>query len=147
MRRKAVGRKQARRAAAAKPLGPEDYKRISEFRYLLRQFLSFSEAAARGAGLSPQQHQALLAVKGHGAGLTIRGLAERLAIRHNTAVELVGRLAKARLLVRAAEEGDRRKVVLALTPKAESLLEDLTRAHRDELRRLGPLMAPLLRQL
>ena len=146
MRHKALARRPPR-GGAGKGLTPQDYKRISEFRHLLRQFLSFSEAAARTAGLSPQQHQALLAIKGFSGALTIRELAARLAIRHNTAVELVGRLVTAGLLLRAREEEDRRKVLLRLTPKANALLEKLTRAHRDELRRLGPLMAPLMAPL
>jgi len=133
--------KQRKQAAA---LNEEDYKTLAQFRYLLRQFLSFSEDAARDAGLAPQQHQALLAIKGFGGVLTIGALAERLAIRHHSAVGLVDRLVEADLLTRDSDEEDRRKVALRLTRKAERLLAALTAAHRDELRRLAPLLKPLL---
>ncbi|TIX36407.1 MAG: MarR family transcriptional regulator, partial [Mesorhizobium sp.] len=71
-----------------------DYQRLSEFRYLIRRFLEFSQVQANEAGLTPRQHQALLAIKGFpGAGpVTVGDLAERLRIRHHSAVELVDRL-------------------------------------------------------
>ncbi|HEY5347214.1 MAG TPA: helix-turn-helix domain-containing protein, partial [Rhizomicrobium sp.] len=76
---------------AAKNLRPEDYRLLAEFRHLMRQFLAFSESAATKAGLAPQRHQALLAIKGFGGALTIGELAERLSIRPNSAVGLVDR--------------------------------------------------------
>jgi DNA-binding MarR family transcriptional regulator len=79
----------------------QDYRRLSEFRYLIRRFLEFSEAAAARAGLTPRQHQALLAIKGaQDSPATIGYLAERLRIRHHSAVELVDRLAEAGLIER-----------------------------------------------
>jgi DNA-binding MarR family transcriptional regulator len=145
MRHKAARRHNTR--SKARTLSEADYRRIAEFRFLLRQFLAFSEDAARRAGLAPQQHQALLAVKGFGGALSIRELAEKLAIRHHSAVGLVDRLVEASLLRRVPDETDRRKVTLVLTPEAEKLLDALTSAHRDELRRLAPLLKPLLAQL
>ena len=129
------------------PLSEADYRRIAQFRYLLRQFLAFSEVAARKAKLAPQQHQGLLAIKGFGGRLSIGELAEKLAIKHHSAVGLVDRLEQAKLLARVPDERDRRKISLVLTPAAEKLLESLTAAHRDELRRLSPLLKPLLAQL
>ena len=41
-----------------------DYEAPTTFRRVLRQFTAFSEQAAPQAGLTPQQHQALLAIKG-----------------------------------------------------------------------------------
>jgi DNA-binding MarR family transcriptional regulator len=134
-------------AQARKRLREEDYRLLAEFRHLVRQFLSFSEKAAAGAGLAPQRHQALLAVKGMGGAATVGALAERLYIRPNSAVGLVNRLVAARLLKRGSDRTDRRRVILTLTPGAEKMLEALTAAHRDELSRLAPLLGPLLAQL
>lgn len=129
-----------------RPLGEADYQRLAEFRYLLRQFLIFSEAAAEAAGLTAQQHQALLAIKGlAGAGpMTTGTLAERLGIRHHSAVGLIDRLEAKSLIRRQSGAADRRQVLITLTPKAESLLERLSAAHRDELERLAPLLQTLL---
>jgi DNA-binding MarR family transcriptional regulator len=126
-----------------------DYTLLAEFRGLLRRFLAFSEAAARQAGLSPQQHQVLLAIKGLRTNRpqTLGDLAEHLRIRHNSAVGQVDRLARMGLLTRGSDPADRRRVTLALTPLAEKLLASLTAAHRDELRRLTPLLKPLLTRL
>jgi DNA-binding MarR family transcriptional regulator len=132
---------------AGRELAQADYRLLAEFRWLLRQFLAFSEAEALDAGLSPQQHQALLAIKGFGERITIGDLAERLSIRHNSAVGLVDRLEKMRLLTRQVDPADGRRVTLALTDDAEKLLAGLTAAHRDELRRLTPLLKPLLNKL
>ena len=75
---------------AAQSLDQSDYQRLAEFRNRLRGFLKFSEHEAAKIGLNPQQHQALLAIKGTPVGhVTIGTLAERLGIRHNSAVELI----------------------------------------------------------
>jgi DNA-binding MarR family transcriptional regulator len=123
-----------------------DYARLAQFRYLLRQFLVFSEDAAEQAGLTPQQHQALLAIKGHAGSdpLTTGVLAQRLTVRHHSAVGLVDRLASKGLVRRSQGPVDRRQVLLDLTPKAEALLRNLSVAHRDELKRIGPLLRGLL---
>jgi DNA-binding MarR family transcriptional regulator len=130
-------------------LSPEDFELLAEFRRLLRQFLVFSEERAVAVGLAPQQHQALLAIKGHqgGAGPSIGDLAARLAIRHNSAVGLVNRLVRAGYAARRGDPADKRRVTLALTRKGESVLRQLTVAHRAELRRLAPLLGPLLTEL
>ena len=130
-----------------KPLGPDDYRLLAEFRFLLRRFLSFSENAAENAGLATQRHQALLAIKGFGGQMTIGELANQLFIKPNSAVGLVDRLVTARLLRRGSDSNDRRRVVLTLTPTAEKLLEGLTAAHREELAGLAPLLEPLLTRL
>lgn len=134
-------------AKPRKPLGPEDYRLLAEFRFLLRRFLSFSEAAAENAGLAAQRHQALLAIKGFDGPMTVGELAARLFIKPHSAVGLVDRLVSARLLRRGSDSKDRRRVVLSLTPAAEKLLEGLTAAHREELAALAPLLEPLLSRL
>ena len=125
-----------------------DYRDLAEFRFLLRRFLTFSEDAARATGLTPQQHQALLAIKGFEDGAPAIGdLADRLAIRHHSAVGLADRLAKAGLAKRTVSDTDRRRVTLALTPSGERLLAELSAAHRDELRQLTPMLKALLVKL
>jgi len=123
-----------------------DYEALSQFRYLIRCFLQFSQNAAEAAGLKPRQHQALLAIKGYPGGgpITIGDLAERLRIRHHTAVELVDRLSEAGLVKRIADPDDHRRVLLGLTALAAEHLADLSAAHLDELSRIEPLLKQVL---
>lgn len=134
---------------ARRGLTPADYRRLAEFRYVLRHFLIFSEDAAAAGGLSAQQHQALLAIKGASseAPVTAGLLAERLGIRHHSAVGLLDRLAEKNLIRRQRNSEDRRQVLILLTPKAERLLARLSAAHQRELRRVAPLLRGLLTQL
>jgi DNA-binding MarR family transcriptional regulator len=130
-------------------LAAADYRVLAEFRFLLRRFLVFSEDAARAAGLTPQQHQALLAIKGFAGGKapTIGDLAEQLVIKHHSAVGLVDRLVKADYLRRRPDPGDRRRVALALTASGEKLLAELSSVHREELRMLTPSLKALFAKL
>jgi DNA-binding MarR family transcriptional regulator len=128
-----------------KPLSEADYRDLAEFRYLLRQFMAFSEDAARLAGLSPQHHQALLAIRGYGGRLTVGELAERLVIKPHSAVGLADRLVEAGLAVRHTNDEDRRRVELTLTSSASQKLDELSQSHRAELKRLAPSLTPLLR--
>jgi DNA-binding MarR family transcriptional regulator len=129
-----------------KPLTGADYRALAMFRHQLRQFLQFSEDAARQAGLHPRQHQALLAIKGF-PGATVGNLAERLGILPHSAAGLVKRLASARLVRRVTDTKDRRRVLLTLTPAAERRLEKLTLAHRTELQRRAAVWGPLFNAL
>ncbi len=123
-----------------------DYETLAQFRYLLRTFLAFSGAAAEGAGLRPQQHQAILAIKGFPGRerVTIGELAERLCVRHHSAVGLVDRLVERELVRRLVDPSDRRQVLVEITPKAEAILANLSDLHREELRRLSPVLRQLL---
>lgn len=125
-----------------------DYRRLAEFRYLLRRFLAFSEDAAIAAGLTPRQHQALLAIKGvpEGTAPNIGHLAGRLGIRPHSAVELADRLAEAGLVVREPDMADRRRVCLSLTDAAERHLAALSAEHLRELHRLRPALLAILEQ-
>jgi DNA-binding MarR family transcriptional regulator len=134
-------------AAAKKRLVDADYRHLAEFRYFLRLFLSFSEEAARAASLSPQQHQALLAIRGFGGKLTVGELAERLAIKPHSAVGMADRLVEAGLAARQTSARDRRQVVLRLTAAGMRKLAKLSKVHREELKRLAPLLTPLLNEL
>ena len=116
-----------------------DYSALAAFRYEIRRFLNFSEAAAREAGIEPQQHQALLAIKGRPElDTTVGLLAERMQIRHHSAVELSRRLEGRGWIRRSRSKRDRREVQLRLTPRAEKLLAKLSMVHRKELRAAKP---------
>ena len=123
-----------------------DYEMLAEFRFALRNFLNFSETAARKAGLTARQHQALLAVKGFPPEqrATVGDLAARLVIHHNSAVELVNRLAEAGLIRREIDAADRRRILISLTGEAEDRLASLSAIHLEELRRLRPVLQRVL---
>ena len=103
-----------------------EYQTLAEFRYQLRRFLRFSEQAARAAGLEPQQHQLLLALKGlpEGSKATIGVLAERLQIAHHSTVELIDRLVERGYIQRCRDETDQRRVLVSLTPQGEEVLRN-----------------------
>ena len=122
------------------------YESLAALRHALRRFLNFSQDAARQSGLTPQQHQALLAIKGFPGRdyASITELAERLQLRHHSAVGLVDRLTRARLLHRTSSAADRRRVELRLTVRGEKVIEKLAAAHLEELRQFGPELDRLL---
>jgi DNA-binding MarR family transcriptional regulator len=124
-----------------------DYGALAEFRYQLRKFLAFSEAAAQKAGLTPQQHQALLAIKGFSspAPISVGDLARFLLIRHHTAVELMDRMTKLGLLSRIVDADDGRRVLLKLTRKGEQKLRTLSKIHFEELGSASPALTRILR--
>jgi DNA-binding MarR family transcriptional regulator len=122
---------------------------LAEFRHRLRLFLQFSENAAQRLGLQPQQHQLLLQIAGapESTATTVGYVAERLGLRHNTAVELSNRCAEAGLIKRNSGGDDRRRVLLQLTPKGKRLLDSLSIDHARELNELAPLLIRTLTQL
>ena len=126
-----------------------DYRSLAEFRYQIRRFLHFSELAARDAGIESKQHQLLLAIKGLPPDLrpTIRTLAERMQLKHHSAVELIDRLERSGLVARHRAEKDRREVLITLLPKGERLLRTLSLHHQNELRNSGPRLAQTLQRL
>ena len=137
--------KRTRRSAAAS-LNQADYERLAQLRHLLRHFLLFSENAATQVGLTVQQHQAMLAIKGFVGKhpVTTGELAELLGTRHHSAVGLLDRLDAKGLIRRRVGPKDHRQVLITLMPKAETLLRRLSATHRDELERLAPLLRMLL---
>ena len=120
-------------------LSDKDFERLLDFRDGLRRFLHWSEEQARSAGLTPAQHQLLLAVRGHPGDRppTIGELADHLLLQHHGAVQLVDRAAAAGLVTRERDAGDHRVVRVHLTPEADRILESLAARHLDELRRVG----------
>ena len=124
-----------------------DYEALAQFRYQLRKFLSFSEAAATKAGLTPQHHQALLAIKGFSsaAPISVGDLAQFLLVRHHTAVELVDRIAKLGLLRRIVDGDDSRRMLVKLTRKGEQKLVTLSKIHFEELQAASHALTKILR--
>ena len=133
---------------STQPLTQSQYQLLAEFRYRLRQFLHFSEEAAREHGIEPQQHQLLLAIKGMPADLrpTIKALSARLSLRHHSTVELIGRTMVQGAVVRHQCEEDRREVLVALTPAGEELLQKLSVLHWQQLQTSGPALADSLKK-
>lgn len=117
----------------------EDFEALLRFRTALRHFLHWSEDEARAAGLTPAQHQLLLAIKGHPGedDPTVGDVAEHLVLKHHSAVELVGRAVDSGLVLRERDAADHRVVRLRLTPLAERRIDDLSRLHLEELRGLA----------
>jgi DNA-binding MarR family transcriptional regulator len=136
-------------AAEGAELDDKDYAALASFRRALRVFLAFSEQAARKAGLTPQQHQAILALRGlqPRGGVTVNDLADQLLLKAHTTVELVDRLELAGLVLRERDDKDRRRVFLTLTPKANGLLRKLSTTHLTQIRRDAPELIALLRQI
>jgi DNA-binding MarR family transcriptional regulator len=133
-------------AKAAADLSSSSYQALAEFRHQIRLFLHFSEDAARQVGIEPHQHQLLLAIKGIPTGKqpTIGIIAQRLQIRHHSAVELVDRLTERGAIAREINPDDRREVRLRLTPAGERLLRKLSIAHQNELGKAGPALRDAL---
>lgn len=126
-----------------------DYAALASFRHALSRFLRFSALAARKVGLTPQQHQALLALKGFPgeAQPTIGELAERLQLRHNSTVGLADRLERRKFVRRIHDQVDRRVVRLVMTEEGEAAIAKLSAVHREELRREGPELRRRLEEL
>ena len=142
--RKAVVGKQSTKRGASRTV---DYGALAEFRYQLRKFLAFSETASEKSGLTPQQYQALLAIKGFSnpEPISVGDLARLLLIRHHTAVELMDRMTKLGLLSRIVDEQDGRRVLLKLTAKGEQKLRMLAKIHFEALRSASPALARILK--
>lgn len=122
---------------------------LAEFRYELRKFLHFSEGIAIEAGLQPQQHQLLLQVAGAPAGTVVHiaYVAERLGVRHNSAVELVDRCVAEGLLARAVDPNDKRRAILTLKRKGHNVLNRLSADHAEELNDAAPRLTRALLQV
>lgn len=126
-----------------------DYRVLAAFRFEIRRFLAFSEKAAREAGVEPQQHQLMLAVKGLPSGQrpTIRALADRLCVEHHTTVALVDKLEARGFVTRERGRDDRREVFVHLTTPGLALLRKLSALHRAQLLSVGPDMVLALQAI
>ncbi len=123
----------------AKEITTAEYQALAELRYRIRKFVGEGDAVARAAGLEPQQYMLLLALRGLPGGVeaTIRTLADRLALKHHSAVELIDRLEAHGYVRRSRSRDDRRRVLVALLPRGEKLLEQVARDRIGELRASG----------
>ena len=129
-------------------LEDRDYKVLASVRAELRNFAHFTEIVTKGAGLTPQQHQILLALRASdGLELTIGQLAEIMFLKPHSVSGMADRLAGLGLVERVRSEEDRRSIRLRLTDKAKEVLGSLGQVHKDELRRIRPLLISLLSQL
>lgn len=135
-----------RKKTTARNRGSVDYKSLADFRYELRRFQAFSHQAAKDAGLTGQQHQALLAIRGGGL-TTVGDLAKRLLVAHNTAAELTDRMIGRGLLRRRADSNDRRRVLLELTDNGERRLKALSKVHLQEIKTVAPALLRFCRSL
>jgi DNA-binding MarR family transcriptional regulator len=127
----------------------EEYRALAELRYRIRHFLGEGDAAARAAGLEPQQYLLLLMIRGLPAGeqATIRTLAERLSLKHHSAVELIDRLEAHGYVRRTRARDDRRRVLVSLLPRGERMLADVARQRINELRSHGHQLVRAIDQL
>ena len=130
-------------------ISSSDYRALAAFRHEIRKFLAFSEQAAREAGIEPQQHQLLLAVRGlpEGSRPTIGTIADRLCVKHHTVVALVDKLENSGLIERDRSAEDRREVLLRVTRDGEALLRALSSLHRDQLQIAGPQVIRALQRI
>lgn len=132
--------------AADSELTDRDYRRLAAFRHALRHFLRFSEEAARSEGLTPNQHQLLLAVRGWPGPTSpmISQLADQLQLRVHSTSELVQRAASAQLIRLVTDVDDHRRLRVELTDDGHRRLRSLSVLHREELRRFRAHLADLL---
>lgn len=121
-----------------------DYEAMAEYRYTIRRFLRFSEEAARQAGITPQQYQLMLAIKGYPGRdhANITELAERMQLDHHSTVGLVDRTEERRLVRREQSQMDRRQVNVHLTEEGTALLRELVSVHREQLSRMKEDLRP-----
>lgn len=130
-------------AGQRQSLRDADFERLLSFRDGMRRFQRWSEEQARAVGLTPAQHQLLLAVRGHRGPPSISEIAGHLLLRHHSAVGLVDRAVAAGLVERVDDAGDHRVVRLRLTPAGIARVEALAGAHLEELSRLRPRLESL----
>ena len=133
----------------ARVLSPSEYKDLAEFRYQIRRYLRYMEEKARAAGYNPQQYQLLLAIEGlpEGQMPTIKTIAERMQLNHNSTVELVDRCERSGLLKRQRAGLDRRIVSLVPTLKGKRMMQEQASASRAELLEIGPILFSSLEHL
>ena len=131
-------------AASGDPteLSKEEFEALAAFRYTLRRFLRFSESAARAEGITPQQHELLLAIRGFASNgyPTVSSLAERLQLCTQSMVGLIDRVEVLGLVQRIPDDADHRRVFIALTREGTSKLRRLATQHRNELRTISPML-------
>jgi DNA-binding MarR family transcriptional regulator len=126
-----------------------DYRALGAFRYAVRRFLAFSESGAVAQAITPQQHQALLAIKAHEGEepISVSELATSLLIKTHSAVGLVARLVDRGMVEREPSKRDRRRILLRLTRTGERVLETISRKNLGQLKTTMPVFLDLLNAL
>lgn len=130
-----------RKKARGADLSAAEYETIAAFRYMLRRFLAVTDRNAAAVGLTQQQYLALLVIRADPGVVTIRELAERMLVKHHSAVGLTDRLVRLGLIRRDRVSDDRRRVALRFTPHGTRVFSSLANVQREELRRVGPDLA------
>jgi len=127
----------------------DEYRAFAELRYRIRHFVREGDMVAQAVGLEPQQYLLLLAIRGLPAGeeATIRTLADRLALKHHSVVELIDRLETHGYVRRSRGRDDRRRVLVSLLPRGERILEQVARHRIGELRSTGHALVRAIDQL
>jgi DNA-binding MarR family transcriptional regulator len=121
---------------------------LADFRFRLRTFLSFSEQAADAAGITAQHYQLLqILALDDPRGVAITEIAQRMLLRHNSAVELIDRAERARLVLRTPDQDDHRRALILLTPRGRTLLARLVTEHLAYLRQDGPALVQALERV
>ena len=130
-KRRQPHRSESSKRSKGNALNTVDYEALAQFRYRLRHFLAFSDVNAKNAGVTSQQYQALLAIKGFSSQtpMFVGELSRLLLIKHHTAVELVDRMVKLRLLQRTVDAKDKRRVLVTLTKRGQLLLQKVAAIH------------------
>ncbi|HYL83545.1 MAG TPA: MarR family transcriptional regulator [Candidatus Angelobacter sp.] len=123
----------------AKPITTAEYRALAELRYLIRKFVREGDGVSSAAGLEPQQYLLLLMIRGipEGQEATVSILAERLALKHHSVVELIDRLENHAYVRRNRSREDRRSVFVSLLPRGERMLEQVAQHRISELRSTG----------
>jgi DNA-binding MarR family transcriptional regulator len=126
-----------------------EYRALGELRHRIRHFIQEGDAAAQRSNLEPQQYLMLLAIRSlpPGEDSTIRTLAERMALKHHSTVELIDRMETHGLVRRSRSGADRREVFVSLRPKGAKLLERVARQRIGELRATGAALADAISAL
>jgi DNA-binding MarR family transcriptional regulator len=135
------------RSPSDRPLETSDFEELLEFRDGLRRFMRWSDDCAKSAGITPSQHQLLLAIRGHRGPSSVSDIASHLLLRHHSTVELVDRAEVAGLVERVGDDEDHRVVRVRLSAEGERKLQALSTAHLEELSRIGSRLAGLWRRL
>jgi DNA-binding MarR family transcriptional regulator len=130
-------------------LQAKDYSALASFRHAMRKFSRFSKELLAGANLTPEQYEALLAIKSRACEneLNIRDVSEHLQVRHHSAVNLINKLVASKMVIKRQSARDRREVEIKLTTRGNTILRRLATIHRREMRARSREMIEALQRL
>ena len=102
-----------------------------------RRIRAIANAGLEPLGVTPAQARALRTLASVGAPVRMSDLAERLRIVRRSATTVVDELAARGLVERRADVGDRRAVLVAMTPAGHDVVAELVERRHDAARRLS----------